>query len=85
MNIAQMALNNAKREAGRLKEDLAEERLRCWQLTQALKFYADPDAWKTRGHPQIDAHDTPINRDQGATAREALALSAIESPSGGEK
>jgi hypothetical protein len=42
-------------------------------LYQALAFYASEENWRTRGHPQIDADDTPIRHDRGHVARAALA------------
>ena len=50
--------------------DAARERIA--ELEAALTFYADEANWRTRGHPQIDAHDTAINFDRGARARNAI-------------
>lgn len=42
------------------------------RLRKALGFYANPDSWKTQGHPQMDADCNPITRDGGDVARQAL-------------
>jgi hypothetical protein len=42
------------------------------KLRTALQFYADPKSRETKGHPQIDADDTPLNHDGGEIARKAL-------------
>lgn len=52
------------------EKDAARERIA--ELEAALTFYADGANWRTRGHPQIDAHDTAVNFDRGATARNAI-------------
>lgn len=41
-------------------------------MREAIKFYADINNYKTKGHPQIDSMDTEIIRDQGLKARYAL-------------
>lgn len=52
--------------------DLDAARERIAELEAALTFYADGANWRTRGHPQIDAHDTAVNFDRGARARNAI-------------
>jgi len=51
---------------------LDEANARIAELEEALTFYADEANWRTRGHPQIDAHDTAVNFDRGACARNAI-------------
>lgn len=55
-----------------MQQTLDAARERIAELEKALTFYADEANWRTRGHPQIDAHDTAISFDRGARARNAL-------------
>lgn len=50
----------------------SEQKLGLAEIMRALEFYAKESNWRTRGHPQIDATDTRVNYDYGATARRVL-------------
>ena len=42
-----------------LEWQLRKAELRNEVLGAALKFYADPESWKAKGHPQIDSDTKP--------------------------
>jgi hypothetical protein len=60
------------------EEDVDRLKAQIQNYEKALKFYADPDTWKARGHPQIDADTAPIVGDRGQVAAAALSDSAHE-------
>jgi len=74
MDFAAQAITNAQNLAAKYKNELEQERQENWYLTQTLKFYADADAWKPRGHSQMDSDTIPAHRDKGERARSVLSV-----------
>lgn len=55
-----------------LKADISSLRRDLEEAEEILMFYANEQNWQTQGHPQIDAHDYPVNHDRGSRARSFL-------------
>lgn len=68
-----------------LYHELTTARTENERLEGVLGFYADPENWRTKGHPQIDAMDTPVRHDKGKVAREALPKNPAQGPGQAEE